>query len=234
MHLLATHGPKYNPQVKVFSKDKPNDKQEAWDEDFYDDTILYFDGLVGKIVDTLKEENKLENSLLILGSDHDQRFLTGRRLPLMIRFPNSEHGGRITTNVQNLDIAPTVLDYLKIPIPGYMKGQSLLRLSETQRPVFAFRSYGGGTSNGLVVIDPEKIKPPFYQFGSISMVYCHQFFSFSLYTEDWSSSEVEDYGAPCQDTELLSDQDAYKLILDHLQETGFDTSTLTPQITASQ
>jgi arylsulfatase A-like enzyme len=54
---------------------------------------------------------------------------------LIFRFPSVEGGLRIDGAVQNLDIVPTLLDYLGIQTEGLeLEGKSLLPLVESQEP----------------------------------------------------------------------------------------------------
>jgi arylsulfatase len=93
-----------------FSAGQSIQDQEPWSDDFYDDSILDFDMNVGEVIDELTKLGLLENTILIIGSDHGQQWNQLNRLPLIIRFPQGQYAGRIQTNVQNLDIAPTILD----------------------------------------------------------------------------------------------------------------------------
>ena len=95
--------------------------------------LLDFDKNVGEIITELEKAGNLDNTILIIYTDHAQRWKTTERIPLSIRFPHSEFAGKITSNVQNLDIAPTMLDYMGLPVPTYMDGQSLLK-GETITP----------------------------------------------------------------------------------------------------
>ncbi|MCU0409500.1 MAG: sulfatase-like hydrolase/transferase, partial [Bacteroidales bacterium] len=90
------------------------------------DTILSYDAYMGQLIEALKARGTFDETLIIVYSDHAMGFQTTERIPLVFHFPAGQHAGRITTNVQNLDIAPTILDYLGIPIPEWMEGESIL------------------------------------------------------------------------------------------------------------
>ena len=94
--------------------------------DFYDDSILTFDHYLGEVLNALEQTGKINNTILVIYSDHPMRYNARHRVPLVIHFPNDEFAGRIETNVQNLDIAPTILDYLGVNQPTWMVGKSLL------------------------------------------------------------------------------------------------------------
>jgi arylsulfatase A-like enzyme len=60
---------------------------------------------------------------------HHDVFDTEVKTSLMFRLPNNERGGtRITRQVQGIDIMPTILDYLQIPLDEESQGVSLLPL----------------------------------------------------------------------------------------------------------
>ena len=134
LHLMNTHGPVFSPHPQVFSAGKDMAVQEHWDMDIYDDTILETDAMIGVLIDALESEGMLDDTILVIGSDHGQQYTPLKRIPLIMRFPGGEYAGRITANVQNLDIAPTLLDYLGLPIPAWMEGQSLLQ-AVPRRPI---------------------------------------------------------------------------------------------------
>jgi arylsulfatase A-like enzyme len=106
----------------------------------YDGEISFFDDQVGKLIKKLKDLGLMENTLIVLTSDHGEEFWEhggvehGRvnydesiQVPLIIRHPSFEHK-RVDTQAQLIDIMPTILDYLNIPIDGEAQGVSLFPL----------------------------------------------------------------------------------------------------------
>lgn len=81
------------------------------------------------MINELIEEGSYDNTILVIGSDHGQRFTTNKKIPLIIHFSNNEFSGVVFSNVQNIDIAPTILDYLHIHRPPWMSGESLLSIN---------------------------------------------------------------------------------------------------------
>ncbi len=55
------------------------------------------------------------------------------KVPLIMRLPGQTEGGRITSATGIIDVAPTILDFLKVPIPDSMQGFSLRPLMERSR-----------------------------------------------------------------------------------------------------
>ncbi len=105
----------------------------------YDGAISYVDNeLIRKLLETLKETGILEKTLVVFTSDHGEEFLEhGRlehnslyrevaRVPLIMRFPGEIRGGlRIEELVRTVDILPTILDLLGIPLKTSVQGISL-------------------------------------------------------------------------------------------------------------
>jgi arylsulfatase A-like enzyme len=96
----------------------------------YAGEIRYTDEtLVKPVLETLKELDLYDRTLVIITSDHGEEFYEheawlhdhslyeeGIKIPLMIKFPLSEDKGlRLADPVRITDILPTVLDYLDFP-----------------------------------------------------------------------------------------------------------------------
>ena len=80
LHTLGSHGPKYYRRYpKEFSKFEPACKkatpQECTDKEIinaYDNTILYTDYIVSKLIGYLKEKQATYDTFLIYASDHGE------------------------------------------------------------------------------------------------------------------------------------------------------------------
>jgi len=90
--------------------------------DLYDAGIRQMDEELGRLVSFLRDERRLEDTLLIITSDHGEEFLErggvlhGRtqfqevvRVPLILRGPGLPRGQRIVRTVSLVDVMPTVL-----------------------------------------------------------------------------------------------------------------------------
>ena len=106
----------------------------------YDGEIAYFDAQLGRLVDRLRERKLLERTILVVLSDHGESFLehgtikhclsvydSEVKTPLLVRLPRQRHGERLGGAVQNLDLAPTLVDLLGLPAEKGFEGRSLLR-----------------------------------------------------------------------------------------------------------
>jgi arylsulfatase A-like enzyme len=129
------------------------DQELAHVLELYDEEILYFDRQFAELVRRLDTDGTLDRTLLIFVSDHGEEFLehdhvfhcrdlaydTVLRTPLVFWVPGL-NGPKVTENlVQNLDVVPTVLDYLGIdPSALELDGKSLRPVIEEDRPVHRY------------------------------------------------------------------------------------------------
>jgi hypothetical protein len=224
VHLMGTHGPKFAPPVHVFSKGEQQDQK--WMVDYYDDAIHSFDNYIAEVIKHLKKIGQYENTILIIYTDHDMMWQVNKRIPLMIHFPGDRYAGRISQNAQNLDIAPTVLDYLGLPVPGWMSGESLLKSNlDAHRLIFASGPIGGTNSSGTGHLLSEN-QPPFYEFAFMNIFDCQKWYRIDLNKLIWTSGEVTDYIDPCAPQSLLSFNEIEQALVKRLDLDGFDTSSL--------
>lgn len=106
--------------------------------DLYDAEIRYADAMLGKFLDTLDEHNLLSESIVVIGADHGDAFGEHghyghpRRVyeelvhvPLIVKMPD-KRSATVDRPVENLSIAPTILDAFDIAVPDEFEGSSLL------------------------------------------------------------------------------------------------------------
>lgn len=137
----------YTPILKKLKAQKFTEKElKEWKYQRYmNDYIKVIHALdknIGKLLRYLDENNLTENTLVVYTSDQgfymgehgwfDKRFMyeESLRTPLLMRFPNKIKKGIIEKMVQNIDYAPTFLDFAGVPIPNDMQGQSLKPILE--------------------------------------------------------------------------------------------------------
>ena len=213
IHWMGTHGIHQNPGDHVFYNSRDINTQEQRDDAIYDDNILEFDRGLGKLVSDLKNKNLFDKTILVVSSDHNRNRLTTNRIPLVIHFPDGQYSGARTSDIQLMDIAPTVLDYLGISKPEYMRGDSFLRKELGNRPIFA-------TAIGNA---KDPFHQPFYQFGYISIVYCNEWFRYDLISQSYENGKVDGHTDPCGDN-FISKSQVTELIINHLASEGFNVS----------
>lgn len=108
---------------------------------------------VGKILDYLEENGLAENTIVVYTTDQgfylgekgffDKRFMYEESLamPLLVQYPKEiPAGSEVSALTQNLDFAPTFLDYAEAEIPAEMQGKSLRNLLKKQEQGKDFRN----------------------------------------------------------------------------------------------
>lgn len=122
--------------------------------DRYDNNIRYATDQIRRIVDRLDD-----NDILLFFSDHGEEFWDHQgfehghslydellRVPLVVRAPGVQPGD-VDAPVSLLDVAPTILDLVGVPVPPEMEGQSLgplLRREPGAAEAFARRDQAFG------------------------------------------------------------------------------------------
>jgi arylsulfatase A-like enzyme len=232
VHMLGTHGPRFEIRQQVFSTNQAQEKD--WMLDFYDDAILSFDQYVGELFAYLSDSDRLEDTIFIVYSDHGRRWTIHQRVPLLFWFPEGEYHGRIPGNVQNIDIAPTLLDYLGVPIPEWMQGRSLIR-ENLATPEHVFSASVDSnlievTKEGLWAVETARSSPPFYQLGYVGLVLCDQWYE--LYVQDPSLryGTVQGHTGACDRRTAPTPGQARQILLDHLFQSGYDVSAFPESI----
>ncbi len=100
--------------------------------------IRYIDDSVGKLMAFLETSGLAENTIVLFFSDHGELLgdfgMTHKlpvfyeslsRIPAMIRIPENAHAGMEFEGLtEEIDLVPTLLDLLEVPIPPTMVGRS--------------------------------------------------------------------------------------------------------------
>ena len=186
VHLYSTHtpydppqwarelycDPQYSGPVKAFYASSrealeqgkyaptPADLQQI--RDLYYGGVSHADRLVGELVDELRAQGVLDQTLVIVTADHgeslgeeqgttrlwehDHMVQTNLRIPLVVRYPKSLPAGkRVAARTDEIDVFPTVVELAHLVPPpqketnDLIDGKSLLPLvrgeAQSQRPV---------------------------------------------------------------------------------------------------
>ncbi|MEP7310410.1 MAG: sulfatase-like hydrolase/transferase [Acidobacteriota bacterium] len=126
LHLYEPHRP-YSPPAQFAEYDP------------YDGEIASVDAIVGRLVSHLKAQQLYERSTIVLLSDHGEglgdhgeqehglfAYDEVLHVPLIVKQAGGVGAGRrVADVVQHADLAPTILDLAKAPIPGNLRGRSL-------------------------------------------------------------------------------------------------------------
>ncbi|MDF1658542.1 MAG: sulfatase [Verrucomicrobiales bacterium] len=147
----------YGPKDKAFHEQNlSGDDLVRWKYQRYAKNYLRcvkgVDDNVGNLMNTLKELELDENTIVIYSSDqgfyigdhgwYDKRWMyeESLKMPLIVKWPGVTEPGSINEElVQNLDYASTFLDIAGATIPEDLQGQSLVPLLEGAETVAPFR-----------------------------------------------------------------------------------------------
>lgn len=129
----------------ILGDDNPRSLEEVVKDHYAG--VVDNDENLGRIVDCLEHSGKLDDTVVILTSDHgfflgewrmyDKRFMhePSIRVPLMVRYPGLIRAGSVSEQIAlNVDIAPTLLEFAGITPPTAMHGRSLVPLLKGERP----------------------------------------------------------------------------------------------------
>lgn len=167
LHYQDTHGPYHPPPDKpvnyTHSEPLPIDTIRVPEYvrepgvtdgleyvDLYDEELAYADFHIKRLLDLLKKEGLLDNTLVIFSADHGESMMDHERwfthsyhvyeeithVPLLIKYPGQLEGKRVKTRVSLVDLLPTILDILEIEPARELRGVPLNR-TLVDRPIYA-------------------------------------------------------------------------------------------------
>lgn len=125
--------------------------------------IEKIDESVGTILQTLEEQNELDNTIFLFSSDHGCQFRTRNaeykrsphdssiRVPFIAQGPGLNHSLSLPEIIGNIDMAPTLLDSVGVGVPKSMKGKSLLPLINSSE------ARKGWTNQALIQISESMV-----------------------------------------------------------------------------
>jgi arylsulfatase A-like enzyme/Flp pilus assembly protein TadD len=142
----------------IYEPHTPYTPPEPFDSRYaskYDGEIAAADAIVGELIAELKRLEVYDKALIVLLSDHGEGlgdhgedehgvFLYDEAIhvPLLVRLPGAQRAGATTARpVQLLDVAPTVLGLLGLPVPETLPGISLLAESAPPRRIYSETFY---------------------------------------------------------------------------------------------
>jgi arylsulfatase A-like enzyme len=138
----------------------------------YLENAAYADHLVSRVLDLYRLAGRLDDTLVVLVSDHGEaflehdRFLHGLHLfreyvhvPMIVRWPAGVRGFQpvVDTPASLVDVAPTLVDGLALPSGIGFQGRSLLPVVFDRQPLARpLYSYTRGLSDGTRPPRPER------------------------------------------------------------------------------
>ena len=151
--ILLTHHTPFN-----YVEEGPIEEPACHVEE-YVNSARYVDESIALLFDLLDEENKLNNTAVLIFSDHNSHMLQGlhryyevefedniadRRIPFL--FYTGEHSKEVEILVGQIDVAPLILQYLGIEIPEAMMGGKYIEGEDAlvfKNNVFLRRGFDG-------------------------------------------------------------------------------------------
>jgi len=146
VHLMSTHylGVQL-PESHVFTR--PDDAvspglepykilEQLNKPDRYDDKVLQVDGIITQLFDALRAKHYLDDAIVVVTGDHGEGlgerhwahgwhlYNEDIRIPLLLYDPDRRYPD--LSFATQVDIAPTIVDRLGLPIPASWEGESLL------------------------------------------------------------------------------------------------------------
>lgn len=118
----------------------------------YDRELQRTDALIGEFVDALASSGTLDDTLIVVSSDHGEQFLEHGHLvhggdaffsevlaiPLLVAGPHVfDNRVDIHQPVSLVDVMPTLFDLVGVEVPEEAQGRSALAAEETLRPIVA-------------------------------------------------------------------------------------------------
>lgn len=155
LHTYQVHGPYRPPNgylEMLFGENPP-----TTDRHRYDAEIKNADNALRDLFEMLRRDGDLENTVVIVVSDHGEEFgehgLTGHgitlhsemvHVPLLFTGEGVPSGLRVSAPVSHLDVMPTILELANVEAPKDLGGQSLVALWESKpttasasRPIYS-------------------------------------------------------------------------------------------------
>lgn len=156
--VLKQIDPESESYIRITRLLKVNSVDEAVAR--YDGAIAYVDHEVGRIVEALDEQGILDETILVLTSDHGESLTehgiffshhglydVSIHVPLIIKYPGSPKGKRVKGFVQHFDMVPTIFDVLNMETKSFdFDGKSVIPLvngemKELHQAIYADEGY---------------------------------------------------------------------------------------------
>lgn len=123
--------------------------------DPYDGEIAFMDNSIGELLDNLRENKLMDNTMIVISGDHGEDlndhgekthgvflYRSTLQVPLIIQLPDGSHANQQISSLTRLvDLFPTILDYARVTIPGGIDGVSLRKAIETPQATVARENY---------------------------------------------------------------------------------------------
>lgn len=196
--LRALTGQKYFMWLHCMDPHAPYLKHDGFDRgdserERYDGEIAYSDWHIGRLLDDLEREGRLDKTVVVVFSDHGEAFgehgvsyhnssvyQTQVHVPLLIRIPGVK-GRKVDTAVNLVDLLPTLTQLLDVKDEHKRFGRSLLPFmfsDDAEAPGFSY-SEVFGLLNGRHARDQR------------ALIHDHHKIVYRPYQESWEIYDLE-------------------------------------------
>ncbi len=176
----------------------------------YDSYIAQIDSELGRLMHTLQQRGDLQNTIVILTSDHGEMFERGFRghfnrslhqpvihIPLMVFMPNQTERLDILSPTSTIDLLPTIAHWLGKPAPPWAEGQLLRPFQpgppDPTRPVFTLEAKENHPSRPVSPYSAQVTRWPYK---------LTEYMNYSELYEDYNGELVELYNLETDPDEL--------------------------------
>jgi hypothetical protein len=220
IHLMSSHCCGFAPALRHFSAGLGPYTGKMW-RDYYDDSVMSADFWFGKLLSFLRKRRLLKNTVIVYSSDHGLAWNVHERVPLIFLFPDAEYRGRIETPVQLADVTPTLLEYLGIPRPPGLDGQSLLHPEALNPARQIFTAARMSNSSNHSLFEPLfAALPGARDVEEMTLTVCNRQFNLILDSGEIQQFELKGFSGNCPAGAVPDAEQAKSLILRHLREHG--------------
>jgi hypothetical protein len=160
----------WSPEAKephILAPGQAQKNLDTWRRE-YDAYIAHTDAEFGRLYDSLRETGFLDNSYVVITSDHGQLFERGVHghdtallyepvihVPLLIARPGQQQREDVYSPTSTVDLLPTLLEAMSLPIPGWCEGLVLPtsgpRKSVSERPIFSVEAKRNAAHGPLTI-----------------------------------------------------------------------------------
>lgn len=148
-----------------------------WREAMYDPEIAFMDAQIARVQAWLKANGQDQNTIIVITADHGQGLRDGFqrhgwmkhrllydwcvRVPLIVRIPGGARGGSVVAQVRTIDVVPTIMEALGLPMRNPVEGESLVPLMNGEVEDEPRVAYADALNDYDVHAPPEQALPPF-------------------------------------------------------------------------
>lgn len=144
IHYMDPHSPyyehPYNDNFAYTIREPHTEADLNYMTELYNGELTYSGNHVRRLIDDLKDKNLYDSTMIIITADHGEELYDHYawdhimsmydeliHIPLIIKYPNNQWAGTVDSSlISQVDIAPTILDYIGIEAPESWHGYSFI------------------------------------------------------------------------------------------------------------